>query len=161
MFCRRSAISRATIPNTAYAETWRARALRCQENKHDATPVAEETNYWGHNLIRYRGRFYAVPTATGPMDLTSDEKRLAEFLNADSLAGLRAIVMNETLTREPRTRLKNLEESLEERTQRIVSLEATMEDRNNRLCALEEALEKGRKQIALLEAALREQIRGF
>ena len=148
-------------PYTAYAETWRARALRCQENKHDATPVAEEINYWGHNLIRYRGRFYAVPTATGPMDLASDEKRLAEFLNADSLAGLREIVMNETLTREPKTRLKNLEESLEERTQRIVSLEATMEDRNNRLCALEEALEKGRKQIALLEAALRERIRGF
>ena len=50
--------------------------------------MAEETNYWGHNLVRYRGRFYAIPIAAGPMDLASDEKRLADFLNGDNLAGL-------------------------------------------------------------------------
>ena len=99
-------------------------------------------NYWGHNLVRYRDRFYAIPIDAGAMDLASDEKRLAGFLNADSLAGLRTMVMHQTLTKELKTDLKNLEQSLEERTQRIVSLEATMEERNRRLLALERAFKE-------------------
>ena len=129
-------------PYTAYAETWRASPLRCQGNTLGATPVAEEMNYWGHNLVRYRDRFYAIPIDAGPMDLASDEKRLAGFLNADNLAGLRTMVMHQTLTKELKTDLKNLEQSLEERTQRIVSLEATMEERNRRLLALERAFKE-------------------
>lgn len=127
-------------PYTTFAENWRARPLRCQENKLDATPVAEETNYWGHNLVRYRGRFYAVPLALGPFDLASDEKRLAGFLNADNLAGLRAMVMGQSLTSELKTRILSLEETLAERSHRLELLELTMEERNNRLRALEKTL---------------------
>ena len=104
--------------------------------------MAEEVNYWGHNLVRYRDRFYAVPIAAGPMDLASDEKRLAGFLNSDDLAGLRTMVMHQTLTKELKTDLKNLEQALEERTQRILSLESTMEERNSRLRALEQTVEE-------------------
>ena len=129
-------------PYTANAETWRTSPLRCQGNTLGATPVAEEVNYWGHNLVRYRDRFYAVPIAAGPMDLASDEKRLAGFLNSDDLAGLRTMVMHQTLTKELKTDLKNLEQALEERTQRILSLESTMEERNSRLRALEQTVEE-------------------
>ena len=52
------------------------------------------------------------------------------------------MVMHQTLTKELKTNLKNLEQSLEERTQRIVSLEATMEERNRRLLALERAFKE-------------------
>jgi hypothetical protein len=126
-------------PYTASAETWRKRPLLFAENKLDATPVAVETNYWGHNLVRYRGRFYAVPIALGPFDLTSNERRLADLPNADNLSVLRDIVISQAVTGELKARLKNLEEALEERTHRIRSLEATMEERNVRLQALEKS----------------------
>ena len=132
--------------------------MRYQGNTLDKTPVAEETNYWGHNLVRYGGRFYAIPIAAGPMDLASEEKRLAGFLNGDNLAGLRTMVINQTLTKELKTNLKNLEQTLEERTQRIVSLEATMEERNRRLLALEQTVEERQKRIAMLERAVKERI---
>jgi hypothetical protein len=126
-------------PYTASAETWRKRPLLFAENKLDATPVAVETNYWGHNLVRYRGRFYAVPIALGPFDLTSNERRLADLPNADNLSVLRDIVISQAVTGELKARLKNLEEALEERTHRIRSLETTMEERNVRLQALEKS----------------------
>jgi hypothetical protein len=127
-------------PYTAYAENWRKRPLLFTENKLDATPVGVETNYWGHNLVRYRSRFYAVPMALGPFDLASEEKRLESLPNADNLSALRDIVIKRLLTDELRTRLKSLEEALEERTHRIHSLETTMGERNTRLQALEKAI---------------------
>lgn len=127
-------------PYTAYAEDWRTRPLRYAANKLDATPVGVETNYCGHNLVRYRSRFYAVPIALGPLDLASDGKRLAEFLSADNLPALRDMVISQSLTGELRARLTSLEQSLEERTQRILSLEAAMEERNVRLRSLERAI---------------------
>ena len=39
-------------PYTANAETWAHEPLRCQGNTLGATPVAEEANYWGHNLVQ-------------------------------------------------------------------------------------------------------------
>jgi hypothetical protein len=110
-------------PYTASGENWRKRPLRCLENTLDATPVAVETNYWGHNLVRYRGRFYAIPIAAGPFDITTDKERLASFYNADNLSALRNTVMTHLLTDELKTRLKSLEETMEERTWRILSLE--------------------------------------
>jgi hypothetical protein len=127
-------------PYTAYAENWRKRPLLFVENKLDATPVAVETNYWGHNLVRYRSRFYAVPMALGPFDLASDERRLASLPNADNLSTLRDAVM----TGELRTRLKSLEAALEERTHRIRSLETTMAERDARLRSLEKAIGRRR-----------------
>ena len=87
-------------PYTAYAETWRAGPLRCQGNTLDATPMAEEMNYWGHNLVRYRDRFYAVPIAAARWIWRAMKNDLAGFLNADNLAGLRTMVMDQTLTKE-------------------------------------------------------------
>ena len=127
----------ADSPYTTYAKNWQTRLLRCAVNKLDATPVAVDIGFRGHNLVRYRGRFYAVPLSSGPLDFTSDEKRLASFLNADNLSALRDTLISQSLTGELRARLQSLEQSLEERTQRILSLEATMEERDARLRALE------------------------
>jgi len=135
----------ADNPYTAYAENWRTRPIRYAANNLNATPVAVEMNYWGHNLVRYRSRFYAVPIALGPFDLASDEQRSAGLLNADNLSALRDAVISRSLTGELTTRLKSLEQTLEERTRRIVSLEATMEERDARLQTLEKSVgEKSR-----------------
>ena len=55
-------------------------------------PLLEESNFRGHNLVRYGGQFYAVPISLGPLDLAADESRLAEFLSAENLEALRASV---------------------------------------------------------------------
>jgi hypothetical protein len=108
---------------TVFAETWRTQPLRYQENKLDATPIVEETNYWGHNLVRYRSRFYAIPISIGPFDLARDEKRLAGFLSADNLPAVRTAVTDRALTSELRTRLKSLENKMQESDNRVRAVE--------------------------------------
>lgn len=129
-------------PYSKYAESWRQRPLQYQENELDATPIAQEINFYGHNLVRYRGRFYAVPQSVGPLDLAKEQERLTEFLSADNLASLHHMVLAQSLTSDLQTRLRNLEDTMGERTVRISSLEATMAERHNRLRALEQALEE-------------------
>jgi hypothetical protein len=127
-------------PYTADAEKWRKRPLVCAENGLDATPVAVEMNHWGHNLVRYRGRFYAIPISAGEFDITKDEQRLAGFLSADNVPALRDSVMTHLLTDELKARLASLEKTLEERTRRIHSLEKTMKERHDRMQDLERRL---------------------
>ena len=123
-------------------------------------PIAEEMNYFAYNLVRYNGRFYAVPLAIGPFDHAGDEKRLSEILSADSLVDLKEKLFENRLTGEFETQLRGLEDSLAERTQRILSLETTLQERNaelrTRLQSLEESLEERTQRILSLEATMQE-----
>src|SRR5438105_4160285 len=102
------------------------------------------------------------------MDLSSDERRSAEFPQADSLTELRAVMhsrwqlggtANKPLAEttqvqstdiEMRQRLSALEQSLIERTRRLSALEATLEERTGRILAVERALEERHRRIASL-----------
>jgi uncharacterized coiled-coil protein SlyX len=153
-------------PYSAYAEVWRRRPLHCRDSGLDATPVAQETNFWGHNLVRYFGRFYAVPLSLGPLDLAQAQDQLAGFPSADDLASLRHMVMARLLTGELQKRLQSLEETIAERTNRIASLEAAMTERHDRLRAieqlekrlqsLEDTIAERTNRIASLEATMTE-----
>ena len=122
-------------------------------------PIAEEMNYFAYNLVRYNGRFYAVPLAIGPFDLAGDEKRLSEILSADSLVDLKEKLLENRLTGEFETQLRGLEDSLAERTQRILSLETTLQECNaelrTRLQSLEDRLRSGRSVFFRLKRPCR------
>jgi hypothetical protein len=111
--------------------------IRLAPNKNAFSPFLEEANFAGHNLVRYKGRFYAVPIVTGPLDLASAEERLAEFSSAENLAALREMITRQAVTSEITARLKSLEDSTAER---IASLEATMEEGSSRHCRLKRRL---------------------
>ncbi len=128
--------------------------IRLLADTNAAAPILEEANYWGHNLVRYLDKIYAVPVGLGQINFESDAQKLVGLLKAENLASLRAMVTSQFLSNEIkkeyasdgateiRTRLKALEESLIERSRRIASLEATMQERDQRLKALDKRYTK-------------------
>jgi hypothetical protein len=77
----------------AHAARFRHRPLHLSAVGHDEVPILIEAGYIGHNLIAYRGRYYAVEVAAGDLDLASvSAERLAKFPSDDDLAALRVKV---------------------------------------------------------------------
>ncbi len=56
----------------------------------DEQPILVETDYLGFNIIRYRGRYFGLSMAAGPLDLTTmTETALNRLLNHTHIGGLR------------------------------------------------------------------------
>lgn len=96
----------AAIPRRA-AE-FRRRALKLSEADAADTPIGFEFNYLQHNIVRYRGVFYAVPHRKGPLDLAElPEKDLASLESHVELGSLKArIIAQQTVERFPRHALR-------------------------------------------------------
>ena len=86
------------------AAEFRARPLRLSEADAADTPIGFEFDYLQHNIVRYRGRFYAVPQRKGPLDLTKLPARELDALRSHTdLRALRAgIAGQETVEQLPR-----------------------------------------------------------
>lgn len=86
------------------AAEFRRRPLKLSELDAADTPIGHEFNYLQHNIVRYRGSFYAVPQRKGRVDLANLPARdLAGLQSHPELATLKArIVAQETVERLPR-----------------------------------------------------------
>lgn len=87
-------------PLPVRAVEYRARPLCLLPDLHQSTPILEEVDYLGHNLVRYHTRYYAVPTDSGPMDLTTmTGERLSAILSEDTVGKLKALVIKSLVQR--------------------------------------------------------------
>ena len=80
----------ATLPSRA-AE-FRRRPLTLPTEDFSGTPIAVETNFLRHTVVRYAGRYHAVPEVLGPVDLTKERPfgvKAARTLHEARLAILR------------------------------------------------------------------------
>ncbi|MHB1635511.1 sulfotransferase family protein [Acidiferrobacter thiooxydans] len=87
-----------TIP--AKAELFRGRPLRVSKEDWRDTPFNVEWDFLGHNIVRFNGRYYALPYRIGPVDLVHLRSRgkLGQLLSAHDLEALKAqIVTGENL----------------------------------------------------------------
>lgn len=51
----------------------------------DMTPLLVRQGFFGHNIVRYRRRFFAIPMDTGPLDLGAlSDAELGRFLSGDT-----------------------------------------------------------------------------
>lgn len=70
------------------------RPLRYSKAEWDDIPFAVARNFMGCNLVRYAGKFYAVPFSAGPFDLTKMTiEQESNLLVAKSLDELRAVML--------------------------------------------------------------------
>ncbi|MBI5753330.1 MAG: hypothetical protein HZA59_14485 [Hydrogenophilales bacterium] len=51
-----------------HAAAYRRRPLQLAPVRFDETPIAVEYNFLGHNIVRYRGKFFGVPPSTPHVD---------------------------------------------------------------------------------------------
>jgi hypothetical protein len=155
-------------PYSEQAGDWRKRPLRCRGRDFFDTPILVESDYLGHNLIRYSGRLYAIPLALGPVDLARDSQKLLQCPQAGSLVYLRATVLARFLRDQQQDasdqpastgrsqgdiaqRFEFLQQSLAEGMRRLEALESTVEERTRRLSALEAAIEERTRRLLSLE----------
>jgi len=92
------------------AAEFRSRPLKLSEVDAADTPIGFEFNYLQHNIVRYRGRFFAIPHRKGPLDLAAlSDQELAGFDSDMELGALKArIAGQETVDRLPRHVLRAL-----------------------------------------------------
>lgn len=78
------------------AEEFRKRPLTVSEIDYSHTPIAIEYNFLGHNIVKYKDRFYIIPQQLGPMDLTDNKnpvlKKLKFAISLD--AAKQQIILN-------------------------------------------------------------------
>ncbi len=149
---------------SADAETWRRRPVRVSGAAFDDVPILIEPNFLGHNLVRYRRWFYAVPGERGNEDLRRmPAEALAELPNAQHLDALRAtlirlpgLAVQQSMFERRDADHQALVRSLEERTVRLQGLEAAMAERTRRLEGLERSATLAVERVAALESALAE-----
>lgn len=70
---------RSTPVYSLRAGEFRRRPLHVSTVDFDATPIAVQSNVLHHNIVRYRGHYFAVPHSAGPLDL---RETLAEMPGA-------------------------------------------------------------------------------
>lgn len=82
-----------TVSPPRRADAFRYRRLRMSDADFDDTPVAVEHNYLGCSIIRYQGRFYAVPVSLQEPDLSHLSTEQLELLpQGDTVADLKEVV---------------------------------------------------------------------
>ena len=74
-------------------EEFRHRPLRLSRFDPRGTPFIAETEYFGHNIVAFRGRYYAIANALGPLSLDElSENELARFPSSESISAVRSQV---------------------------------------------------------------------
>jgi hypothetical protein len=72
------------------AEEFRKRALRYSEADFDNTPIGVEYHFLDHNIVRYKGGYFAVEKEMGSVNLESmDETELSKLKFAKDLNAIR------------------------------------------------------------------------
>jgi predicted nucleic acid-binding Zn-ribbon protein len=180
-----------TLPNRG--DSFRRRPLRTDDDWAAQTPYLVEAQVSGFNIVRFRHEFFALPLSRGALDLAAlSEAELRAFAHDAELAALhekiaashlamsntpapahpapseispleipmpedavlsRLRALEETLE-ERDSRLHGAEMSLQELRQRFRSLERTVEERHHRIQSLEEALEEREGRIGSLTRLL-------
>jgi len=78
----------AIIPKRA--DEFRRRPVIYSEADFDDTPIGVEYHYLGHNIVRYRGGYYAIPSSMGSVDLSkSDDTVLSKLYSAQDLNSIK------------------------------------------------------------------------
>jgi hypothetical protein len=79
----------------ARAEEFRRRPLRTSGETFQDVPVNVEWSFLGHNLVRFDGRYYALPRGAGPVDLVKlrSRNKLGRVLSAPDLQRLKALIV--------------------------------------------------------------------
>jgi hypothetical protein len=81
----------------AQAEARRRRPLALSRAEFAETPILIATNVLGHNIVSLRKRFFAVPIATGQLDLAAlSDAELAEFPQGNTQAEVFAALIAQT-----------------------------------------------------------------
>ncbi len=62
------------------ADEFRKRPLLVSEVDFSNTPITIECDFLGHNIVRYRDKFYIIPQLLGPIDLTDKKNPLLKRL---------------------------------------------------------------------------------
>lgn len=149
---------------SADTEAWRRRPVSTGSPGFDDVPILIDPGFLGHNLVRFRRWFYAIPGAHGDEDLKAlSAEALAELPNAQHLDALRAtlirlpdVEVRQTMFERRDQEHQALVRSLEERTLRLSGLEAALAERSQRLEGVERTATAALQRIAGLEAALTE-----
>jgi hypothetical protein len=75
------------------SEEFRRRALRLSTANHDETPVKVEV-FLGCNLVRFKGRFYAIPQRLGELNLaTLEPAQLDRLISAKANSELKCLLL--------------------------------------------------------------------
>ena len=80
----------ATLP--VRAAEFRRRALTLPTEDFSGTPIALDTGFLRHTVVRYAGRYHVVPEVLGPVDLTKERPfgvKVARTLHEAQVAILR------------------------------------------------------------------------
>lgn len=75
-------------------DEYRRRAIKLAPVRFDDTPIVVEYNYLGHNIVRFRGKFYGVPFEAGAIDWpTLDADTMGVLCEGDSLIDIKRAIL--------------------------------------------------------------------
>jgi len=95
-YAESSAAKGSQIPVRAAA--YRRRPLVLSRSDFKDTPILVETHVFGHNIVDFGGKYYAVPVSSGPLDLSSlSEDALRAFASDVHLPGLRQALLRQQI----------------------------------------------------------------
>lgn len=71
-------------PYSSRIEEFRTRTVKLRTAEVDETPILRDNDFFGHNIVLFRKRFYALPQSWGDTDLSSlPTEKLALLISSD------------------------------------------------------------------------------